>query len=57
LCQDLIVENEIIRVGLRRQPFQQTPRKGAIAGMIPRELCAKEKILDEGKEAIRNLSP
>ena len=52
LGDDLLVEDEIIRVKKKGRGFQETPAKSAKAGMIFRELEAKDPVLAPGEETI-----
>src|SRR5204863_7270918 len=57
LGEHLVVEHKIVGVLFNRDTLEQTSGKGAISGVIFRQLRADHKILDEGEEAVRDIFP
>ena len=52
LHEDLIVENEIVRVTVQRQRLQNAAAEGAIAGVILGELPPAQEVLEQRQRAV-----
>src|SRR5262245_26181584 len=52
LGEHLIVEHEVIRVGLERKRFEDAPRVGAIARVELGELRAEQHVAGQGQAAV-----
>src|SRR6267143_2000315 len=48
LRQDLIVENEVVRVLFERQTLEEGAGKSAVAGVVFREFRAEQNVLKQG---------
>ena len=52
LRQHLVVEHEIIGVGLDRQLFQEIAREGPVPGVIFRQFRPGQNVFCEGKKPV-----
>jgi len=52
LCQELVVENKVVRIGIVVEAFQNFAVVGAISGMVFRQFLVHQHILRERQETV-----
>ena len=50
--QHFVVEDEVIRIDQQRERSQYITREGTITGVVLRQLCADEQILNKRQKAV-----